>query len=67
MNGAPKLVSLLHLWATRRWHTIGLVEGVLLLLVVHTMQGEDEEEMVRFVSAREATTHERRLYEDGQE
>ena len=51
----------------QRWHTIGLVEEVLLLLVVHTMHGEDEEEMVRIVSAREATTHERRLYEDGQE
>jgi uncharacterized protein len=51
----------------QRWHTIGLIEGVLLLLVVHTMRGEDEEEMVRIVSAREATTHERRLYEDGQD
>lgn len=51
----------------QRWHTIGLVEEVLLLLVVHTMQGEGEEEIVRIVSAREVTTHERRLYEDGQE
>jgi uncharacterized DUF497 family protein len=51
----------------KRWHTIGLVQGVLLLLVVHTMLEEDEEEIVRIVSAREAATHERRLYEDGQE
>ena len=51
----------------QRWHTIGLVEGVLLLLVVHTMHGEDEEEIVRIVSARKATTQERRLYEDRQE
>jgi hypothetical protein len=28
-----------------RWHTIGLVGGVLLLLVVHTFWDEDEEEM----------------------
>ena len=50
----------------QRWHTIGLVEEVLLLLVVHTIQEEDQEEMVRIISAREVTAHERRLYEDGE-
>ncbi len=30
-----------------RWHTIGLVEGLLLLLVAHTIQDEDGEESVR--------------------
>ena len=49
-----------------RWHTIGLVRGVLLLLVVHTFREVDEEEMVRIISAREVTTHERRLYENCQ-
>ena len=49
-----------------RWHTIGLVRGVLLLLVVHTFREEDEEEMVRIISAREVTAHERRLYENCQ-
>jgi len=48
-----------------RWHTIGLVGGVLLLLVVHTLLEEGEEEIVRIISAREAVAHERRLYEDG--
>ncbi len=48
-----------------RWHTIGRVMGVLVLLVVHTFLAEDEEEMVRIISAREVSAHERRLYENG--
>jgi hypothetical protein len=50
-----------------RWHTIGLVEGVLFLLVVHTLESAEEDELIRILSAREATAHERRRYEDGQE
>ena len=49
-----------------RWHTIGRVLGVLVILVVHTFLEEDEEEMVRIISAREVSAHERRLYENGQ-
>lgn len=49
-----------------RWHTIGLVDDVMLLLVVHTLMGEHDEEIVRIISAREATARERRLYEDGE-
>ena len=49
-----------------RWRTIGLVEDVLLLLVAHTLGGEGDEEIVRIISAREVTAHERRIYEDGQ-
>jgi uncharacterized DUF497 family protein len=48
-----------------RRHTIGLAGAVLLLLVVHTILEENEEEIVRIISAREAVGHERRLYEDG--
>jgi len=47
-----------------RWHTIGLVDGVLLLLVVHTMEEEDGKELFCFISARRAEPHERRLYDD---
>ena len=50
-----------------RWPTIGLVRGVLLLLVAHTFQEVDEDEMVRIISAREVTADERRLYENCQE
>jgi uncharacterized protein len=50
-----------------RWHTIGRVLGVLLLMVVHTFTEEDEEEIARIISAREVTAHERRRYENGQQ
>jgi uncharacterized DUF497 family protein len=48
-----------------RWHTIGLVAPVM-LLVVHTWPEEYEGEQVgRIISARKATAHERRAYEEG--
>jgi uncharacterized DUF497 family protein len=50
-----------------RWHTIGLV-GPVVLLVVHTLpqaQSEGEEPVGRIISARKATASERRAYEDG--
>ncbi len=46
-----------------RWRTIGEVHGKYLLLVAHTFEEEDED-LVRIVSAREATAHERREYEN---
>lgn len=52
-----------------RWQSIGLVEGYILLMVAHTTWEEDEYgqfyEVVRIISAREATRHERRRYEEG--
>ncbi len=50
-----------------RWQTIGLVARVL-LLVVHTWpeaESEDEEPIGRIISARKATAHERKAYEEG--
>jgi uncharacterized protein len=49
-----------------RWHTIGL-EGSILLLVVHTWPDESEEgeQVGRIISARNATAHERKAYEEG--
>jgi uncharacterized protein len=49
-----------------RWHTIGLV-GPVLLLVVHTWPEEAEtgEPVGRIISARKATAHERKAYEEG--
>jgi uncharacterized protein len=46
-----------------RWTTVGAVGGKY-LLVCHTLIEEDEE-IVRIISAREATAHERREYEEG--
>ena len=49
-----------------RWHTIGLV-GEVLLLVVHTWTEEtgEGEPGGRIISARKATAHERKAYEEG--
>jgi uncharacterized DUF497 family protein len=48
-----------------RWQTIGMVRGVVLLLVAHTIREEDGGEIVRLISARRATNYERRWYEEG--
>ncbi|MFO7477978.1 MAG: BrnT family toxin [Methyloceanibacter sp.] len=45
-----------------RWNTIGKV-GPVLLLVVHTLP-EGDEEVGRIISARKATAHERKAYEE---
>jgi len=48
-----------------RWHTIGLV-GPVLLLVIHTWpEGEGVEPVGRIISARKATARERKAYEEG--
>ena len=46
-----------------RWRTVGEVHGKYLLVVAHTL-AEEGEEVVRIISAREETTHERREYEE---
>lgn len=48
-----------------RWQTMGQVQGVLMLLVVHTMWQEGGEDTIRLISARKATTREKREYENG--
>jgi uncharacterized protein len=51
-----------------RWQTLGLVEGHVLLLVVHIVSEEDpdkgEIEIIRIISARRADRSERRRYEE---
>ena len=49
-----------------RWQTIGIISNVV-VLVVHTAPEFDTltgEEIGRIISARKATTHERRAYEE---
>ena len=49
-----------------RWQTLGLAGGIVVLLVAHTWRDEGEgREVVRIISARKATTRERRRYEQG--
>ena len=48
-----------------RWQTIGLIDAVVVILVAHTYEGGlDGSETVRIISARRATSHERRRYEE---
>ncbi|WP_274630273.1 BrnT family toxin [Arvimicrobium flavum] len=47
----------------QRWHAIGVVGPVVVLVVVHIYPDGDDEELVRIIGARKATSHERRRYE----
>jgi len=50
-----------------RWQTIGVVHGVTVLLVAHTITEDDHDgetvEVIRIISARRATPRERKHYE----
>ena len=55
------------------WQTIGMVNGIHVLLVAHTLDADfdlgldqnDDEEVIRVLSARRATRRERRIYAQG--
>ncbi len=47
-----------------RWHTIGYIERVL-LVVVHTYRMKGSKEISRIISARKASNHEKFLYRKG--
>ncbi len=47
-----------------RWQTIGKIGNVVVLLVAHTVSNQDNEEFIRIISARKATSHERKQYEE---
>lgn len=46
-----------------RWITVGNTNEDHILVVVHLYFDDDGEEIIRIISARNATTHERRQYE----
>jgi uncharacterized protein len=46
-----------------RWQTIGLVGGVVVLLVAHTVDEAGQDEVIRIISARRADRRERKHYE----
>jgi uncharacterized DUF497 family protein len=48
-----------------RWRTIGFVDAVALVVVIHTHVEQNGEEIVRIISARKATRRERTIYEEG--
>ena len=47
-----------------RRQTIGLIGAVVVVLVAHTYYEELDEPAIRIISARKATSHERKQYEE---
>ena len=45
-----------------RWHAIGSIENIIVIVVAHTYREEALGEVIRIISARRATRHERKLY-----
>ena len=50
----------------RLW-TIGRLRNLTIIVVVHTTQIDEGEEVIRIISARKATPRERKLYEEADE
>ena len=48
----------------RRWQTIGMADGIVVLLVGHTVLEEGENEIIRIITARKATRKERQRYDE---
>jgi uncharacterized DUF497 family protein len=48
-----------------RFHAIGIVEGQMILTVVHTHRNEAGTETIRIIGARRATRNEKSAYENG--
>lgn len=46
-----------------RWHAIGMIEDIIIIVVVHTYKVEGSDEVIRIISSRRATSHERKLYD----
>jgi uncharacterized DUF497 family protein len=47
---------------TARWLAVGALDRVVIVVVDHTYRQDGPEERIRLISARHATTHERKLY-----
>jgi uncharacterized DUF497 family protein len=48
-----------------RWQIMGHIGAILLVLAVYTQRTKDGEEIIRIISARKATSREKRQYENG--
>jgi uncharacterized protein len=48
----------------QRWHAIGVVGSVTVLVAFHTYPLEADESLIRIIGARRATAHERKRYEE---
>ena len=50
-----------------RWQTMGLIGAVLVVLVAHTYHEDEGDAVMRIISARKATSRERRQYEQNRQ
>ena len=50
-----------------RWHTIGCIENIVVIMVVHTLRSRDGQQVMRIISARKASRLERKNYEKNKE
>ena len=48
-----------------RWQTLGLVHGIIVIMVAHSVRFESGTEVIRIISARKADSKERNRYEHG--
>ncbi len=46
-----------------RWQALGLIENQMVILVAHTAQFDQFTEVIRIISARKATSQEKKAYE----
>jgi len=46
-----------------RWQTLGVINGIAVVLVAHASYEENHVEIIRIISARKATQQERKSYE----
>ena len=50
-----------------RWQTIGMVGGIVMLMIAHTVRDEGSDEIIRIISARRATRKECKRYDENRE
>jgi uncharacterized DUF497 family protein len=62
----PNVLSLLDrvVEGEERWQSIGLIDGLSVVVVAHSFRDQGDEEVIRIISARKATPLERKCYED---
>jgi hypothetical protein len=48
----------------QRWQALGLAAGVVVILAIHTVREDDQDEVIRLISARRATRKERNRYDE---
>ena len=52
-----------HTKGEERWQTLGNIGGLSIIVVAHTVSDNNGNEIIRIISARKATRHERKHYE----